>query len=137
MNDYEEVREKFFGFLLRKPCTHKQAEEYLQRQRVSGDVFTALMNEAEDTGLIDDLTFAKLFAEGHLNWGNMKIAHELGMRGVSKGDIETALDEAEDESVRAREIAEGWRRSGVEERKIAARLTARGFTGRAVRSASE
>ena len=84
---------------------------------------------------MDDEAYARLFADGHLQWGNLKIAHELRMRGVDGEDIAAALDEAESESKRAREIAEGWRKSGVEDRKIQSRLLSRGFTNRAVRYA--
>ena len=133
MND--ELREKFFSFLLRRPCTRKQAREYLSRQKVHDDVIDELMNEAESSGLIDDLVFAKLFAEGHLSWGNLKIAYELGMRGISREDINTALDETEDESERARELSESWKRMNVDAKKITARLMSRGFTNRAVREA--
>ena len=134
MSGYDEAREKFFSFLLRKTCTRKQAEEYLNRQKLPEGYYDAMMNEAEETGLIDDLTYAKLFAEGHLSWGNAKISHELGMRGVSRNDIETALDDTENEEKRAAELAEAWRKSGIEERKITARLISRGFANRAVRS---
>ena len=137
MSGYDEAREKFFSFLLRKTCTRKQAEEYLNRQKLPEGYYDAMMNEAEETGLIDDLTYAKLFAEGHLSWGNAKISHELGMRGVSRNDIETALDDTEDEEKRAAELAEAWRKSGIEERKITARLISRGFANRAVRSVTE
>ena len=133
MND--ELREKFFSFLLRRPCTRKQAHEYLSRQKIDDDVIDSLMNEAESSGLIDDLTFAKLFAEGHLSWGNLKIAYELNMRGISHEDINAALDETEDESERARELSESWKRMNVDAKKITARLMSRGFTNRAIREA--
>ena len=133
----ENVREKFLSTLLRRPSTRKQAEDMLSRQKLTDDEREALLTEAEDTGLIDDVAFARLFVDGHLQWGNLKIAYELGMRGVQKEDIESALDEAEDESERADELAESWRKSGVEERKIQARLLSRGFTKRAVYSAKK
>ena len=136
MNDeLNEQREKFFSFLLRRPCTRRQAYEYLSRQKVHDDVIDALMNEAESSGLIDDLVFAKLFAEGHLTWGNLKITYELSSRGISREDINAALDETEDESERARELSESWKRMNVDAKKITARLMSRGFTGRAVREA--
>ena len=133
MND--ELREKFFSFLLRRPCTRRQAREYLSRQKIHEDVIDALMNEAESSGLIDDLVFAKLFAEGHLSWGNLKITYELGMRGISREDINAALDETEGEAERARELSESWKRMNVDAKKITARLMSRGFTNRAVREA--
>ena len=129
----DELREKFFSALLRRPSTRKQARELLEKYG-AGELAERLMREAENTGLIDDEAYAILFAEGHLQWGNLKIAHELRMRGVDSKDIAIALDEAEDESQRAQDIAEAWRKSGIEDRKIQSRLLSRGFTNRAVRS---
>lgn len=130
----EELREKFFDSLLKRPCTRKQAYEYLARQKIHEDIIDSLMNEAESSGLIDDLTFAKLFAEGHLSWGNLKIMYELGMRGISRENINAALDEIDDEVSRAVELSESWRKSGIDDKKIKARLISRGFTNRSIRS---
>ena len=130
----EELREKFFSALLRRPSTRKQAEETLKKYN-AGEHAERLMREAENSGLIDDEAYARLFAEGHLQWGNLKIAHELRMRGVDSENIAIALDDAEDEGKRARELAEAWRKSGIEDRKITARLISRGFTSRAAYSA--
>ena len=129
------LHDKFMDFLLKKPATSGQARAFLEKACSDESVIDALMLEAEDAGLVDDGAYARLFVEGHLQWGNLKIAHELKMRGVSRGDIDEALSEAEDETERAREIAESLRKSGVEDRKIASRLMSRGFTKRAVRSA--
>ena len=131
INPENEQREKFFAYLLRRPCTHKQAREYLRKMKLP----EALIDEAQNSGLIDDLAFAKLFADGHLHWGNIKIAHELSMRGVSRENIRIALDEIADESERAREISDGLRESGFDDRKIKSRLISRGFTNRAVNEA--
>ena len=135
MKNIDELREKFFDKLLRKPGTYRQAREILERSNLPDEIIDALMNEAEEAGLIDDEGFAKLFIDGHLQWGNLKIAYELSARGVSREDIANALDEAEDESERAIEIAESWRKSGLEDRKINSRLMSRGFSNRAIRSA--
>ena len=130
-----DTREKFFNALLRRPSTAKQARGILERQRVSDEDAERLIREAEDLGLIDDEAFARLFVDGHLSWGNLKIAHELSVRGVPREAISTALDEAQDESERVRELVGSWRKGGVEDRKITARLMSRGFTSRAVREA--
>ncbi len=122
---------------MRRPSTAKQAREILERQRVSDEDAEKLIREAEGLGLIDDEAFAKLFVDGHLSWGNLKISHELSMRGVSREAVSTALDEAQDESERARELVEAWRKGGIEERKLTSRLMSRGFTNRAVRSAMD
>ena len=128
----DSAREKFSAFLMKKPCTRKQAYEYLSRMKIPNEQISRMMNEAEDSGMIDDSAYARLFADGHLSWGNAKISYELAMRGVSRENIRLALDEIDDEAERACEIAEGWRKSGIEGRKIRTRLISRGFTGRAV-----
>lgn len=131
----DSMREKFSTFLMKKPCTRKQAQEYLSRMKIPPEQISRMMNEAEDSGLIDDSVYARLFAEGHLSWGNAKISYELAMRGISRENIRLALDEIDDEAERACEIAEGWRKSGIEARKIKSRLMSRGFTGGAVSEA--
>ena len=134
-NAYDELREKFFAFILKRPCTHKQANEYLLRMNIHEDVIDSLMNEAESSGLIDDLTYAKLFAEGHSSWGNLKITYELSSRGISRENINIALDDIDDEVSRACDLADSWKNMNVDAKKITARLMSRGFTSRAVRSA--
>ncbi|MBQ3654869.1 MAG: RecX family transcriptional regulator [Synergistaceae bacterium] len=132
-----DTREKFFNALLRRPSTAKQARGILERQRVSDEDAERLIREAEDLGLIDDEAFAKLFVDGHLSWGNLKIAHELSVRGVSREAISTALDEAQDEAERASELVGSWRKGGIEDRKIISRLMSRGFTNKSVFSAAK
>ena len=135
MMDFKTLREKFFEAIMKRPKTRSQAGKMLAKTGAPERVIAALMSEAESLGLIDDKVYAILFAAGHERWGNLKIAHELSLRGVSRENISIGLDEMEDESERARELVEAWRASGVEERKIYSRLVSRGFTSRAIRSA--
>ena len=136
-NNFEDVREKFFNFLLKKPCTFRQAEEYLSRQELNDENKNLLLDEAANMSLIDDSAYAKLFVDGHLTWGNAKITYELSSRGISREDIKNALDESEDELSRARELSENWRRLCLENRKIINRLLSRGFSHNAARSSLE
>ena len=126
--NFEKIREKFFNFLLKKPCTSGQAEKYLSQHDVPENFCILLMNEAVNTGLIDDAVYAKLFVDGHLSWGNKKIIYELLNRGVSRDKIDEAVNECEDEASRAYELAENWRKLGLDERKIINRLLSRGFS---------
>ena len=130
----EEFREKFFNFLIKKPCTSGQAAEYLSRHNAPESFFDVLLHEAEKLNLIDDLAYAKLFIDGHLTWGNAKIIYELSSRGVSRDEIDEALDDSEDESSRAYQLANDWRKLGVDERKIINRLLSRGFSHRSARA---
>ena len=97
----ENIRKKFLDFLLKKICTSGQAAEYLSGLNLPEEVFDSLMREASDMALIDDFAYVKLFADGHLTWGNAKIIYELSMRGVGREEIDEALNECEDESSRA------------------------------------
>ena len=94
-----------------------------------------LMTEAESMGLVDDLTYAKLFVEGHLSWGNAKISYELSARGVEREDIDVALNESQDEISRAYELVETWRKTGLSDIKLRTRLLSRGFSAKSVHEA--
>ncbi|MBQ9419363.1 MAG: RecX family transcriptional regulator [Synergistaceae bacterium] len=133
-NNFDEAREKFFDFLLKKPCTHKQAADYLSRRDTPEQYKDILLTEAQNLGLVDDLAYARLFVDGHLAWGNAKITFELEGRGISREDINAALAESEDESSRASEASKSWRNLGLDQRKIINRLLSRGFSLKAARS---
>ena len=136
MNDLlSEAREKFFNYLLRRPSTNSQAYEFLKRQKLSDSQINFLIREANESALIDDLAYSQLFIDGHLSWGNAKIFYELESRGVSHEIIDEALNLAQDEISRASDLAETWRNSGLDDKKIFSRLRSRGFSGRAVRAA--
>ena len=124
----DELREIFFSRLLRKASTRKQAEEFLSRFQLPVELHDSLMNEAEETGLIDDLAYARLFADGHSSWGNAKISYELSLRGISRENVRLALEDIADESERAGRIAEELKKTGLDERKIKSRLISRGFS---------
>jgi len=138
MNDLlTEQREKLFNYLLRRPSTKSQAYEFLKRQKLSDSQVNYLIREAKESGLIDDLAYSQLFIDGHLSWGNAKIFYELESRGVSSEIIDEALNYSQDEISRARDLAETWRISGLDDRKILTRLRSRGFSSRAVSAALE
>lgn len=138
MNDLlTEQREKLFNYLLRRPSTKSQAYEFLKRQKLSDSQVNFLIHEADESGLIDDLAYSQLFIDGHLSWGNAKIFYELESRGVSSEIIDEALNYSQDEISRARDLAETWRISGLDDRKILTRLRSRGFSSRAVSAALE
>ena len=94
----------------------------------------ALLSEAQEMGLLDDAAYARLFAESHGAWSNKRIAYELGHRGVSDEDIQAVLEELADEEDRLQPFVASWRKSGLEERKVVARLYRKGFSGRAIRT---
>ena len=131
---HDEARNWLFRLLMRRSCTSCEARRRLQEREVDEDVAEALIAEAQEMGLLDDAAYAHLFAESHGAWSNKRIAYELGHRGVSDEDIQTSLEELADEENRLQPFVASWRKSGLEERKIIARLYRRGFSGRAIRA---
>lgn len=127
----DQQRERFFSSLLNHPSTVAGARERLRRKGLDEDAAEALVKEALEMALLDDALYAQLFAEGHDSWGKKRIALELRRRGVSAEDAETALADI-DEGPRAKALADSWARSGLEERKVLARLYRRGFSSATV-----
>ena len=68
-------------------------------------------------------------------WGNNKILYELSSRGISRQNIQTALEESEDEDLRANKLFESFKQQGMDNKKITNRLLSRGFSHKAVREA--
>ena len=130
----DDVRDWFFRLLVTRSCTSCEARRQLREREVDEDMTEALIAEAQEMGLLDDTAYARLFAESHGAWSNKRISYELGHRGVSDDDIQTGLEELTDEEERLQPFVDSWRKSGLEERKIIARLYRKGFGGRAIRA---
>lgn len=128
---FEEERRWFFKRLMQRPCTKFEAARLLRERGGAEPTVEKLIGEALDLQLLDDAAYARLFAEGHRNWGKNREAFELRRRGVSDEDIQAALADI-DEQERAEELVDAWRESGLEKRKIASRLYRRGFSGRTI-----
>ena len=131
-----DTRDWFFGLLMRRAYTRSEAEDRLKARGANEDEAEALIAEALEMRLLDDSTYARLFAEGHESWGKNRIAFELERRGLEDDDIQSALDDIDEED-RLRPLIASWQKSGLEMRKIIARLYRRGFSGRAIRSACQ
>ena len=127
----DELREKFFDFLLKKTYTEKQAQTFLNKLKIPDDKKEFLMREAQDMGLIDDEAYATLFAEGHESWGNAKISYELSQRGIQKENINIALENIPQEYERVKEIYDSLKNI-YDNKKIQSRLLNRGFSLRAI-----
>ena len=128
------ARNWLFRLLMRRSYTCHEAARRLKERGVDETEAAALLSEAQEMGLLDDAAYARLFAESHGAWSNKRIAYELGHRGVSDEDIQAVLEELADEEDRLQPFVASWRKSGLEERKIVARLYRKGFSGRAIRT---
>lgn len=131
----DQRRERFLSSLLKHPSTVAGARERLRRKGLDEDAAEALVEEAMRMVLLDDVLYARLFAEGHDSWGKKRIALELRRRGVSEEDVEATLADI-DEVPRAKALLDSWAQDGLEERKILARLYRRGFSSATVSALS-
>ena len=129
----EDHRLWLFGFLSGLPRTEQEVRNRLSTRGVEGEEREALIHEFRELNLLDDAAYARLFAEGHENWGCDRVAYELSRRGVSREHIASAL-EGRDEEPQARTLAEGWTAEGFESRQVAARLRRRGFSAKTIGS---
>ncbi len=130
----DDIRGWFLRLLMRRSCTSHEARQRLGEREVDESVAETLIAEAQQMGLLDDAVYARLFAESHTSWGNRRIIFELDHRGVSEEDIQAGLDDMTDEEERLQPLVASWRKNGLEERKITARLYRRGFSARAIRA---
>ena len=128
------AREEFFKYILGRICSRFQAEEYLKRKKINESERENLLNEAEELNLIDDLNYAKIFIDSHLNWGNKKISFELMRRKISRENIKLAFEDCENETSRIKKFISALNNS-LDENKIISRLRSRGFNESSIRSA--
>jgi SOS response regulatory protein OraA/RecX len=96
-----------------------------------------ICSELESCGLVNDVRYCELFVSTHPEFGFSRLKMELSKRGVERAVIEsTILMDEDDEISRAVLLAREWA-DFTEPRKIAARLSRRGFSARVITSAIE
>ncbi len=87
------------------------------------------------SGLVDDVRYCGLFASTHPELGFSRLKMELLKRGVERSVVDSAISLDEDEEIsRAILLAREWA-DFTEPRKIAGRLSRRGFSARVIASA--
>ena len=126
-------RDALCRFLLSRLYTEHEAGERLKKMGMGLREARAIIKDFRGMGLLDDVAYAQLFAEGHEDWGVARIRFVLDKRGISKERLDLALEEyeAKDEP-KARRLAQNWREQGLEPLKIAARLSRRGFSNKTI-----
>jgi len=112
--------------LYRWPMTERQAFEWLSDRGVGEDEASAIIETLTEIGCLDDALYARLFIEGHRNWGPLRLARELGGRGVADEVAREAICDGCDPGG-IREMVRDWRKAGIDDRRIAGRLIRRGF----------
>ena len=65
----------------RWPKTVRQAYEWLSERGVGEDEASVVIETLTETRCLDDALYARLFIEGHRNWGPLRLGRELLMGG--------------------------------------------------------
>ncbi len=79
----------------RERCT-RETEEKLFNLGADPSQIKSLIKELEKEGFIDNMRFARVFAQGKFQnnqWGRNKIASELSMRNIPPENIDAALEQ--------------------------------------------
>lgn len=123
--------------LISVPRTRADLERRLRERGCPREAADELLDRYEQAGLIDDRAYAVLYVDSKRDFGILRLRDELRARGVSRENIDDALDECEvDEAERAFCLLERWHAlPGMTPEKLDGRLRRRGFTGAAVREA--
>lgn len=144
------AREAALRLLSYRPRTESELRLRLLRKQVPAHVADACLTELRERGLLDDSSFAEVFARDRVRFnprGSRRVVQELRGRGV---DAETAgaavegimREEELDDLELARAAAKRWRpRAGEEPERARRRLTGflarRGFAADTVRQVVE
>ncbi len=97
------------------PRTRAQLADVLRRRGVPEDAAEAVLSRFTEVGLVDDAMFATAWVESRhygRGLGRRALAAELDRRGVSRDDIQAAVEQLRAETARATALA-------LVERKIA------------------
>lgn len=122
----ERIRIKLARLLGKWPKTVLQARDWLKKQGLEEEEAGAILEDFLRSGLLDDAAYARLFVQGHPGWGVYRLRHELKRRGVPDVLAGEAIDEAHDPAV-IEALVKDWKKSGIDDRRIAGRLARRGF----------
>lgn len=115
--------------------TFRQVMKKLVAKGASPGSAEAVCARLKDSGMIDDARYCELFVSTHPDLGFARLRMELLKRGVEIGLVEECLVlDPGAETDRAVALALGW--SGfADARKIAGRLSRRGFSSSAISEA--
>lgn len=111
--------EKALSRIARRECTAGQIDELLERAGFSQPVRTEAAARLSDMGYLDDLRFARAFAEDKRalsGWGDQRIRKKLAELGVARETIDETLgnETAEEQISRAMSLLDSRFKAGVE-----------------------
>jgi SOS response regulatory protein OraA/RecX len=119
----------------RAEYTCSQVKRKLLARGASESRANEMCSELVSLGFVDDIRYCGLFVSSHPEFGFSRLKMELLKRGVERAVVESSISlDEESELSRAVLLAREWA-GFTEPRKIAARLSRRGFSARVIVSA--
>ena len=112
-----------------RPRTEKEMRDYLLGKGYDDDTVDYVVEKLKSYGYIDDAEFARVYIDyvSH-RYGKRKIEADLKAKGVSGEIIDSALEEADDQSEAVARLSEKYLRTHPPDmRKLIAFLMSKGF----------
>lgn len=94
--EYQKVKDTFYDYLSRRDHGSIELKQKGSKKGFSPEIMADVLNELDQKGLIDDLSFAQKFASDKAEfkqWGPRKIKSELLRKGIQKQVAEKAIKE--------------------------------------------
>ena len=111
-NEYSTAFDKALNYIARYKKTKKQTIEYLTKKGYLYSLAIKVVNKLQEYGYIDDSDYAQSFArQNSKNKGKMLIQMQLRAKGIDKNTAESAVNELEDETPIATQIAQKYMRN--------------------------
>ncbi len=143
------AREVALRFLSYRARSVREVERRLGREGFPEQVIREVVHRLQETGLLDDRHFARLWVRDKMHrgpYGRVALRHQLHQRGISREIIDAILDEELPEplerSLAAEAAARAWRRHAkgspvTRLRKTYSFLARRGFDPDVLRETME
>lgn len=95
---YPRALNQAVAMLARRPCSKKEIENKLIRNRYSSEIVAQVLLKLENENLINDAEFSVQWIRyrQNMNYGPARIATELRQKGVSEDDTKRAMIALED-----------------------------------------
>ncbi len=139
LEEEDEVEKGYQGALRsisRRPHAEQEIRRKMQRRGLSRSVQESVLNRLRSAALLDDAEFARIWVENRTAFrprSARALAIELRQKGISKAEIDSALegfDEAEAAYRAGQKAARRWKNASEEEfrKKVGGYLSRRGFS---------
>lgn len=95
----EEARDKALRYLEYRPRSSAEIRRYLQDKGYAADILENIVARLEDSGLLDDLAFARYWIEQRAAFkprSQFALRVELAQKGLERAVIDAALAEVDD-----------------------------------------